>query len=131
MIKRMKQQMGIVSLMMGIGTVLAGYFAWGLLTVHHKSGAFGEAGFLFFTVDDAFLYAVLLFCPCACRKRFSQAAYGDIRPGRGSLPVAFFKRRRRVVFTGRIWQALSEYSVVCQFCRMLSAFGAVQAVFAG
>lgn len=44
MIKRMKQQMGIVSLMMGIGTVLVGYFAWGLLTVHHKSGAFGEIG---------------------------------------------------------------------------------------
>ena len=64
MIKRMKQQMGIVSLMMGIGTVLVGYFAWGLLTVHHKSGAFGEAGFLFSLLTmlfyTLFCYSVLV-----------------------------------------------------------------------
>ena len=59
MVKRMKQQTGIVSLMTGIGTVLVGYFAWGLLTVHHKSGAFGVAGFLFSLLTMLF-YA--LFC---------------------------------------------------------------------
>lgn len=42
----MKQHMGTISLLAGIVTVFIGYFAWGLLTVFHKSGSFGMAGFL-------------------------------------------------------------------------------------
>ena len=41
-----RRQKGIVCLVTGIATVLIGYFAWGLLTVFHKSGSFGTAGFL-------------------------------------------------------------------------------------
>lgn len=59
MIKRMKRHRSIVSLLTGAGTVFIGYFAWGLLTVFHKSGFFGMAGFLF-SLMTMFLYA--LFC---------------------------------------------------------------------
>lgn len=41
-----RRQKGIVCLMTGIATVFIGYLAWGLLTVFHKSGSFGMAGFL-------------------------------------------------------------------------------------
>lgn len=41
-----KQQKSVICLLTGIVTVFAGYFAWGLLTVFHKSGSFGMAGFL-------------------------------------------------------------------------------------
>lgn len=59
MIKRMKQQRSIVSLLTGVGTVFIGYFAWGLLTIFHKSGFFGIAGFVFSLLTMIF-YA--LFC---------------------------------------------------------------------
>lgn len=42
----MKQQKSVICLLTGIVTVFVGYFAWGLLTVFHKSGSFGMAGFL-------------------------------------------------------------------------------------
>lgn len=41
-----KQQKSVICLLTGIVTVFVGYFAWGLLTVFHKSGSFGMAGFL-------------------------------------------------------------------------------------
>lgn len=41
-----KQQKSIICLMTGIATVCIGYLAWGFLTVFHKSGSFGTAGFL-------------------------------------------------------------------------------------
>lgn len=59
MLKRMKRQTGIVSLLAGIGTVFAGYLAWGLLTLSHKSGSFDTAGFCFSILTMLF-YA--LFC---------------------------------------------------------------------
>ena len=40
-----KQQKGIICLMTGIATVFIGYLAWGLLTISHKSGSLGAAGF--------------------------------------------------------------------------------------
>lgn len=59
MMKWMKHQRDIVSLLTGIAAVFVGYFSWGLLTVFHKSGTFGAAGFLF-SMLTMFLYA--LFC---------------------------------------------------------------------
>lgn len=52
-----RRQKGIVCLVTGIATVLIGYFAWGLLTVFHKSGSFGTAGFLA-SVLTMFFYAL-------------------------------------------------------------------------
>ncbi len=55
MMNWMKRQRDVISLSMGIATVLIGYLAWGLLTISHKSGSFGMAGFLA-SIQTMFLY---------------------------------------------------------------------------
>lgn len=68
MMKWMRQQNDVVTLLAGMGTVFAGYVAWGFLTIFHKRGSCGWAGF-FFSLLTMCLYALFCYSVVLLKKR--------------------------------------------------------------